>query len=84
MQEHACREFLEGYEIIGLSNDRLPNLREISERLKPRTGWSTTAVSGFLPGDAFFEMLAARMFPTTTWLRGRESLGLHPRAGYFP
>ena len=46
--------------------DKLPNLAAISARLKPRTGWSATPVSGFLPKEAFFEMLAARMFPTTT------------------
>ncbi|MBZ5643224.1 MAG: phenylalanine 4-monooxygenase [Acidobacteriia bacterium] len=83
VREHACREFLEGYEIIGLSNELLPNLREITGRLKPRTGWSTTAVSGFLPGDAFFEMLAARMFPTTTWLRSRDSLAYIPEPDIF-
>ena len=83
VQEYACREYLEGYNIIGLSNDRLPNLREITERLKPRTGWSTTAVSGFLPADAFFEMLEARMFPTTTWLRSRDSLAYIPEPDIF-
>ena len=83
VREHACREFLEGYDIIGLNNERLPNLREITGRLKPRTGWSTTAVSGFLPGDAFFEMLAARMFPTTTWLRSRDSLAYIPEPDIF-
>ncbi len=67
LDAHACREYLDGYEIIGLQDDRLPNLYAISGRLKPRTGWSTTPVSGFLPGAAFFEMLAARMFPVTTW-----------------
>jgi phenylalanine-4-hydroxylase len=74
VQEYACQEYLEGFEIIGLRPDRLPNLNLISERLKPRTGWSATAVSGFLPADAFFEMLRPRMFPTTTWLRARDSL----------
>ena len=83
VQEYACREYLEGYDIIGLSNDRLPNLREIAARLKPRTGWATTPVSGFLPADAFFEMLEARMFPTTTWLRSRESLAYIPEPDIF-
>ena len=83
VREHACREFLDGYDTIGLSNDRLPNLREITERLRPRTGWSTTAVSGFLPGNAFFEMLEARMFPTTTWLRSRDSLAYIPEPDIF-
>jgi phenylalanine-4-hydroxylase len=80
---HACREYLEGYEIIGLRDDRLPNLCAITERIKARTGWSTTPVSGFLPGEAFFEMLAARMFPTTIWLRARDSLEYIPEPDIF-
>jgi len=83
VQAYACREYLEGFEIVGLSPERLPNFRSISARLKPRTGWSTTAVSGFLPGEAFFEMLAARMFPTTTWLRSRDSLDYIPEPDIF-
>jgi len=83
IREYACREYLEGYEIIGLSEDRLPNFTEITAQLKPRTGWSTTAVSGFLPADAFFEMLEARMFPTTTWLRSRDSLAYIPEPDIF-
>jgi phenylalanine-4-hydroxylase len=40
-------------------------------------------VSGFLPAHAFFEMLAARMFPTTTWLRSRESMEYTPEPDIF-
>ena len=83
VRKYACPEYLEGLEIIGLCPDRLPNFAAITERLKPRTGWSTTAVSGFLPGDAFFEMLQARMFPTTTWLRSRHSLDYIPQPDIF-
>jgi len=80
---YACRAYLEGYEILGLEDDRLPNLRAVTARLKPRTGWSSTPVSGFLPSDAFFEMLDARMFPTTTWLRSRDSLEYTPEPDIF-
>jgi phenylalanine-4-hydroxylase len=83
VQDYACQEYLEGYEIIGLCPDRLPSLGAIAARLKPTTGWSPTAVSGFLPADAFFEMLEARMFPTTTWLRGRDSLDYIPEPDIF-
>jgi phenylalanine-4-hydroxylase len=83
LEAHACREYLDGYEIIGLQEDRLPNLGAITHRLRPRTGWSATPVSGFLPGAAFFEMLAARMFPTTTWLRSRDSLEYTPEPDIF-
>ena len=69
--------------IIGLQRDRLPNLADISARLGPRTGWSSTPVSGFLPAPAFFEMLANRLFPTTTWLRSRDSLEYTPEPDIF-
>ena len=83
LREHACREYLDGFEQIGLREDRLPNLKAVSALLGPRTGWQSTPVSGFLPADAFFEMLAARMFPTTTWLRSRDSMGYTPEPDIF-
>ncbi len=83
LELHAAREYLEGFEIIGLKRDRLPNLAAISARLAPRTGWSSTPVSGFLPAPAFFEMLATRNFPTTTWLRSRDSLEYTPEPDIF-
>ena len=83
LEKHAAREYLEGFEIIGLSRDRLPNLKDISARLEPLTGWNTTPVSGFLPAPAFFEMLAARRFPTTTWLRSGDSLEYTPEPDIF-
>jgi phenylalanine-4-hydroxylase len=83
LEKHAAREYLDGLEIIGLQRDRLPNLASISKRLAPRTGWSSTPVSGFLPAPAFFEMLATRNFPTTTWLRSRDSLEYTPQPDIF-
>jgi phenylalanine-4-hydroxylase len=83
LREHACQEYLDGFAFIGLREDAIPDLSEVNQRLEPRTGWNATPVSGFLPPDAFFEMLAARRFPTTTWLRGRESLEYTPEPDIF-
>lgn len=83
LENHAAREYLEGFEIIGLQRDCLPHLGSINARLEPRTGWNSTPVSGFLPAPAFFEMLSARRFPTTTWLRKRESLEYTPEPDIF-
>src|SRR5262249_41656841 len=83
LEEHACVEYLDGFHQIGLREDTIPNLVEVNKRLGPRTGWNATPVSGFLPPDAFFEMLAARQFPTTTWLRKRESLEYTPEPDIF-
>jgi phenylalanine-4-hydroxylase len=83
LNQHACQEYLDGFHQIGLRADTIPNLAEVNKRLGPRTGWNATPVSGFLPPDAFFEMLAARQFPTTTWLRSRDSLEYTPEPDIF-
>jgi phenylalanine-4-hydroxylase len=83
LEQHACAEYLDGFHQIGLRADQLPKLRDVSARLQPRTGWNSTPVSGFLPADAFFEMLAARKFPTTTWIRGRDSMEYTPEPDIF-
>lgn len=83
LRDHACREYLDGFVQIGLREDSIPDLDEVNRRLDPLTGWNATPVSGFLPPDAFFEMLAARKFPTTTWLRSRESMEYTPEPDIF-
>jgi phenylalanine-4-hydroxylase len=83
LEQHAALEYLDGFETLCLPYDRLPNLAAVSAKLERRTGWNTTAVSGFMPAPAFFEMLAARRFPTTTWLRDRDSLEYTPEPDIF-
>jgi phenylalanine-4-hydroxylase len=83
LEEHAAREYLEGFEYLRLPYDRLPVLAAVSVKLQHRTGWNATPVSGFMPGPAFFETLAARRFPTTTWLRSRGSLEYTPEPDIF-
>jgi len=83
LETRAAQEYLDGLDIIGLQADHLPNLYGISDRLDKKTGWNTTPVSGFLPSEAFFEMLDVRRFPTTTWLRSRDSLEYIPEPDIF-
>ncbi len=83
LEQLACDEYWEGFEAIGLGERCVPVLADISVRLQRRTGWSSTPVSGFMPAPAFFEMLALRMFPTTTGLRHREAAEYTPEPDIF-
>lgn len=83
LRQHACQEYLDGFEQIGLREDSIPDLAAVSAKLEPRTGWNSTPVSGYLPADAFFEMLAAKRFPTTTTLRDKNSLEYTPEPDIF-
>jgi phenylalanine-4-hydroxylase len=83
LESSAAQEYLDGFETLCLPWDRVPNLASVSAKLERRTGWNTTPVSGFMPAPAFFEMLASRRFPTTTWLRSRESIDYTPEPDIF-
>src|ERR1700722_18804560 len=83
LREHACEEYLDWFHQIGLREDSLPNLTEVSARLQPRTGWQSRPGGWVLPPDAFFEMRAAPMFPTPTWLRARDAMKYRPKPDIF-
>jgi phenylalanine-4-hydroxylase len=79
----ACRELLDGMDAIGLTPDRVPLLREVNARLARLTGWSAIAVTGFLPADMFFALLAERRFPVTVNVRRMEELDYTPAPDIF-
>lgn len=70
----ACNEFLEGLSQLALNPDQIPQLPEISARLQKQTNWSLTPVEALISARAFFELLAARRFPTATFIRSKEEL----------
>jgi phenylalanine-4-hydroxylase len=51
LSQHACQEYLDGFEGIGLREDSIPNLAEVNRCLEATTGWNASSVSGFLPPD---------------------------------
>ena len=64
----ACAEFIAALPSLG-AHDRIPRFEDINARLMPATGWQIVAVPGLIPELAFFELLAARRFPVTDWIR---------------
>ena len=71
----ASRAYLEGIEKVGFVADHIPNFRaETNPRLRALTGWEVEVVPGLIPQKAFFELLANRRFPASTWLRKPDQL----------
>ncbi len=70
----ACDEFMQGLDLLGLPEDRVPQLGEVSRRLKRETGWEVALVPALIPFSEFFALLADRKFPAATFVRTREEL----------
>jgi phenylalanine-4-hydroxylase len=83
LESTASNVFLRGAELIGLSENQIPDLLEVNRRLEPRTGWNAVPVGGFLPAKEFFASLSRRRFPTTVTIRSRNSIDYVPEPDIF-
>ncbi|GAB3955654.1 phenylalanine 4-monooxygenase [Spirosoma harenae] len=80
----ASQAYLDGIEATGFRADRIPDFnRDLNPRLKRLTGWHVYPVDGLIPNREFFEPMANRNFPATTWLRRRDQLEYLPEPDMF-
>ncbi len=57
-----------------LHDQFVPNFKDLDRALNWHTGWSIQVVPGLIPVEAFFELLAEKRFPSSTWLRTMKEL----------
>ncbi|MEM7091610.1 MAG: phenylalanine 4-monooxygenase [Actinomycetota bacterium] len=69
----AAPEILAAARRLGLPSGRVPQLREVTDALRPRTGFEFRAVPGLVPVDEFFGALAEGRFLSTQYIRHHES-----------
>jgi phenylalanine-4-hydroxylase len=74
LEKYAARAFLDGLEVLHMSQPGIPRLDELNARLQPTTGWQVVAVPGWIPNEPFFDHLAHRRFPAANFLRPADSL----------
>lgn len=70
---HACDEFVQGLETLGIS-DGIPEFDAVNARLEKLTGWRVVGVPGLIPDEVFYDHLAHRRFPVTVWIRARAEI----------
>ena len=68
-EKYACREFLAAKAALRLPEDRVPQLDEVTARLKPLTGFEYHPAAGLVPLRKFYGSLADRVFHSTQYVR---------------
>jgi phenylalanine-4-hydroxylase len=68
-QRSACREYLEAKAALGLPEDRVPQLDEVTERLQPLTGFAYHPAPGLVALREFYGSLGDRVFHSTQYVR---------------
>ena len=71
---HACEAYRDGLKIANFETGIIPDFKETNEILKETTGWQLAVVPGIVPDYTFFELMANKRFPATTWLRKMKQL----------
>ena len=75
VQQFACREYLDGFQVLGLPADRVPQLNELNAAITPRTGWRTVrTVVRYSDALPWYHHFAKRQFLITDYMRGRHEM----------
>src|SRR5918992_2812689 len=72
-ERYACRAFREGVAALDLPRDRIPQLDEVTEGLRPLTGFEYVPAAGIVPLDEFYGSLADRRFHSTQYVRHSDA-----------
>jgi phenylalanine-4-hydroxylase len=67
--KHACAEYLESLRRLNFSKDRIPQLREVSDKVEAISGFRLEPVAGLVEPRVFLESLANGVFLCTQYIR---------------
>ena len=68
-QAHASRIYLQAKRDLRISEDRIPQLRDLSAHLERVTGMHLVPAEGPIPYRTFYSYIAKRGFPVTQFIR---------------
>jgi phenylalanine-4-hydroxylase len=72
-ERHACAEYLDCVRRLELPRDRIPQMREVSERVEACSGFRLEPVAGLVEPRVFLESLARGVFLSTQYIRHHSS-----------
>jgi phenylalanine-4-hydroxylase len=71
-ERYAVAEYRDALERLALPVDHVPGLDEVTERLRPLSGWHYVPAAGLVALDVFYGSLADRAFHSTQYVRHPE------------
>jgi phenylalanine-4-hydroxylase len=83
LEGRACRQFLDGLDLMQFPAGRIPQLVDVHRKLKPITDWSIALAPGLLAAEDFYAALARRVFPSTNYIRARSEIDYTPAPDLF-
>ncbi|MBX3003044.1 MAG: hypothetical protein KF821_06780 [Anaerolineales bacterium] len=84
VQQFACRQYLQGLELLALPAEHIPQLKDLNAVITPRTGWSTVRTTvRYSDAVPWYHHFAKRQFLITDYMRGRHEMDFTPEPDMF-
>ena len=84
IRQHACREYLEGFEKLGLQADEIPEIDFLNSAISPATGWQTVRTSvRYSDATDWYREFSRKHFLVTDYIRSWEELDFTPEPDMF-
>ncbi len=72
-QQHACAEYISALTRLSFASDRIPQLREVNEKVMAISGFRLEPVAGLVQPRVFLENLADGVFLCTQYIRHQST-----------
>ena len=69
VENRACEEYVRGLDLLGFSDEGIPQHVDMNTRLAQYNGWGVQQVAALIPASEFFGLLAQRRFPAASFIR---------------
>jgi monomeric phenylalanine-4-hydroxylase len=83
LHKKMSKEYVEGFEILGLDVNKVVNLEVINEHLMEISGWTLVPVHGLVPTRDFFLMIGSKKYPVTISIRKPHELDFSEQPDIF-
>lgn len=84
VEQYACQEYLEGFAILDIPMDRVPDLDYLNQKITPRTGWRAVRTHvRYSDAIPWYQHFARREFLVTDYMRDWSELDFTPEPDMF-
>lgn len=74
VEQHACPEYVQGIDLLGFSDEGIPQHTDVTAKLQQFCGWGVKQVPALIPASEFFTLLSQQRFPAASFIRTRGDL----------
>lgn len=84
VQQHACRLYLEGFELLDLPAEEIPTVEFLNSKITPATGWEVVRTDvRYTDADEWYEQFDQKHFLITDYMRSWDELDWTPEPDMF-